>query len=74
MAWCKKFEMDAATCAHCLGHTGKPDKVPAAGPDFPSKHPGVCGHCGEWFDRESTVCAAIVDGERAWVLSEHTTR
>ena len=74
MAWCDKYDMDAAGCSHCRGHDDKPEKVPAAGPDFEAEHPGQCGHCGDFFDRGTTVCAAIVDGERVWVMSEHATR
>lgn len=72
MALCEKYEIDESMCSHCLGHTGEPDKVERISPVFPSRHPGACGCCGDFFPEGSDVAAAMIDGERKWVLAVHT--
>lgn len=74
MKRCDETELPVDQCAHCLKHTGEPDKVPAISVPFPAKHPGRCGHCDDFFPEGTEVAAAIIDGERKWCIAAHTTR
>lgn len=51
------------------------DKAMRISGPITSDRPGVCGHCGERFDRGAQVVAAITesDAQRIWCLQDHTT-
>jgi hypothetical protein len=69
---CEKTDLITSQCAHCTGHLDLDTQVHAeraaliaSGRWFPSKYPGKCARCGDWFGEGAAIRG--VDGQPGWI-------
>lgn len=76
MTHCDFTDLPTNQCAHCLGHTDRPDKVERVGCILAAEYAGVCAHCGDHFPAGTPIANAITgdgdDCDLRWCIAEHT--
>lgn len=70
---CDVTDLPTDQCAHCLGHTGHPDKVDGIGHIVIADYHGECAHCGDRITVGAFIRLGFTDdAEPRWCIAEHT--